>query len=325
MPDFEGMDTRRCIYGIVDLRTGIIRCGATGRITSAEPPHCRTLLDRAREHFYAAKKVQDYWLELRDAVPKSVQAVHPQHTYALATTIALRGGSNYTILPLENLPWPDPVVVETFGQWQNFHHEYEGRWTRRLRTELPWGLNDKVSKQGQIAAHASRHPQFDEWFAKIELLLTVSENENLIRGQVPKRAPVCLEKSKIPRLKPLDGDPRVSFGQQQIMSTIYGWYKIIKTQKKDLGLYFTTRKFDTTAKDAYYLLYTDPGRTGLSNYYVQLLRCYLRDYLKNGRRTAKGGLQKRKGDPLLISMKCYHCLCKTRLISESGLCLKNIS
>ena len=67
IPEFpRGIESRRVIYGIVDLRYGIVRAGGAGMVT-ALGPHiddcCRATLKRFADHIYSARRIQ---LELVD-------------------------------------------------------------------------------------------------------------------------------------------------------------------------------------------------------------------------------------------------------------------
>jgi hypothetical protein len=62
IPQFpRGLESRRVIYGCVDLRYGIVRAGGAGMVT-ALGPHiddcCRATLKRFADHIYSAWRIQ---------------------------------------------------------------------------------------------------------------------------------------------------------------------------------------------------------------------------------------------------------------------------
>ena len=75
IPEFpRGLESRRVIYGIADLRYGIVRAGGAGMVT-ALGPHiddcCRATLKRFSDHIYSARRIQ---LELADeSIPEHKQ------------------------------------------------------------------------------------------------------------------------------------------------------------------------------------------------------------------------------------------------------------
>lgn len=74
VPDFDGINTPRCIYGIVDKEIGIVRAGGAGQINRPlEPPFTnRTIIQRLGEHWQCAKHIQEYWLrEQKDKVERT--------------------------------------------------------------------------------------------------------------------------------------------------------------------------------------------------------------------------------------------------------------
>lgn len=64
-----------------------------------------------------------------------------QDRYPLACAVALRGPDKWAVLPLEYVPYPDPIIRETRKQWEDAHKIYESAWIQHLKTEIPWGLN----------------------------------------------------------------------------------------------------------------------------------------------------------------------------------------
>ena len=78
IPEFpRGIESRRVIYGAVDLRYGIVRAGGAGMVT-ALGPHidncCRATLKRFADHIYSARRIQ---LELADEnLPKYEHTHH---------------------------------------------------------------------------------------------------------------------------------------------------------------------------------------------------------------------------------------------------------
>ena len=167
-PQFlEPLETRRCIYGIVDLHKGIVRVGAAGRVTKLDNPG-RPLIARIGEHFYAGKKLQDYWLSRRAAVPQEIVEPTENHRYPLACFIAYYGKLRWAVMPLCHVPMPDPLVLETKGEWELAHAPYEADWIAYLRTELPWGLNKMRATERAKQQRASKSPYFAEWLMKFQ-------------------------------------------------------------------------------------------------------------------------------------------------------------
>jgi hypothetical protein len=100
VPDFPNpLETRRCIYGMLDLQKGIVRVGGAGQVTKLVNPG-RPLYERVGEHVYAGKVLQDYWLSKRAAIPWEIKEPHQNHRYPLATFVAYHGAERYAVLPL---------------------------------------------------------------------------------------------------------------------------------------------------------------------------------------------------------------------------------
>ena len=140
-PEFPlGILSRRVIYGIVDLRYGIERAGGAGRVTKegADREHCcRLTLSRFSDHVYAARRIQLFWLQVQDPTKLEPKPPLKDDRYPLALAIARSGLRHWALLPLEWLPLPNPLRVETPGEWELLHGPYEEAWIAFLTLSPP--------------------------------------------------------------------------------------------------------------------------------------------------------------------------------------------
>ena len=148
IPEFpHGIESRRLIYGIVDLRYGIVRAGGAGRVTKEGPvggdeaiwrEHCcRLTLKRFSDHVYAARRIQQYWLRVQDPTILDPEPPVKDDRYPLALAIARSGLHNWALLPLEWIPLPNPLRVETPGEWERIHGPYAEAWIAFLTLSPP--------------------------------------------------------------------------------------------------------------------------------------------------------------------------------------------
>ena len=141
IPEFpHGIESRRLIYGIADLRYGIVRAGGAGRVTKEGPDRehcCRQTLKRFSDHVYAARRIQQYWLRVQDPTILDPKPPVKDDRYPLALAIARSGLQHWALLPLEWLPLPNPLRVETPGEWERLHGPYEEAWIAFLTLSPP--------------------------------------------------------------------------------------------------------------------------------------------------------------------------------------------
>ncbi len=300
-PQFlEPLETRRCIYGIVDLHKGIVRVGAAGRVTKLDNPG-RPLIARIGEHFYAGKKLQDYWLSRRAAVPQEIVEPTENHRYPLACFIAYYGKLRWAVMPLCHVPMPDPLVLETKGEWELAHAPYEADWIAYLRTELPWGLNKMRATERAKQQRASKSPYFAEWLMKFQghrkfyedmVAMNAGRDDNrILDGLIPLRPPVKRAHKRAPLLRMHKKDPRKSLGQRAaLVTTVKLWARRIRQQLLDPTVFFSVHRNEDLMMDAYHILHTDPGRLAISPQMTDLLieHNYLAEAVEGAHETGRG-------------------------------------
>ncbi len=117
------------------------------------------------------------------------------------------------MLPLEWLPRPRPLRVETKGDWELAHAPYEERWISRLTLQPPYGYSKMRSSQSMVRARPSQQPDYQRWFEE-------SKNDD-------------------DDVKPLAGLPQHSaLGLAYVVPILRRWKKSIIEGKIDPAVHF---------------------------------------------------------------------------------------
>ena len=138
-PEFpDGVETRRVLYLDVHLQSGPQRAGGTGQITSLNAPFCRALIDRFLDKLRRAREVQRHWIANR--AKSYVPPLDPKPC-PMELELALVGSRQYVTIPVMRIPYPEPLVLETHGDFEKAHGDLEADLIDFMNLAFPRGLS----------------------------------------------------------------------------------------------------------------------------------------------------------------------------------------
>lgn len=231
VPEFpDGIETRRVTYIDVDIFHGPKRGGGTGMITKMEPPYCCSLLDRLVQKNRKAKSQQDYWLNNLDK--RWIPQKSPP-SLAIELVMAAKGVKRWVSIPMEYIPYPDPLVIETRSDFEDAHGAKEEGIIDFGGFCLPRGLN-KLRTRNLLENVGSQN---NERFMEMKIQGGIASHEDFAfdgKTTVGVQRTIQWLKSVARRLKRGGFNPNLFFAKKKVTRIEEGIH-ILKSRPGTVG------------------------------------------------------------------------------------------